>query len=551
MKRYIIGLMLACCMNGYTQEKVQASFVPPFNFPLTFSGNFGELRSNHFHNGLDFRTGGTIGKPVRAIANGYISRIRVTNGSGYVLDVCYDNGYSSTNRHLNGFMPAVAARVEELQYEKESWEVEIVPSPDEYPIKAGEQIAWSGNTGFSMGPHLHMEVYETATGDFIDPILFFKNSIRDTFAPRAQGVMLFPQPGQGVVGGSDRRKIISPNSTHPVEAWGVIGSSIKAYDYMNGIGNHYGVYSVSLSVDGKEVFSSKMDRFSQDETRTINSWTYAGYMKSFIDPGNRLRALKSFNDNRGLIDINEERDYLFSYTLQDAFGNTSRYKFTIRGKRQDIPPVQHREKLLFEWDKTNYLQEPGMSLVVPRGMLYDDVPIYYNVKMDSNAIAFTYQLNNIMVPLHGGCELSIGLRKKPVEDSTKYYMAQVAANGRVISRLKGRYENGFIKANIRELGTYTIALDTVAPKISPVNSRVWGRNRKVIFRLSDSGAGIRSYRGTIDGKFALFRQVNITVPYWECDLDPKRVKRGTTHVVEMTVTDNCGNQSFRKETFIW
>lgn len=551
MKRYIIGLMLACCMNGYTQEKVQASFVPPFNFPLTFSGNFGELRSNHFHNGLDFRTGGTIGKPVRAIANGYISRIRVTNGSGYVLDVCYDNGYSSTNRHLNGFMPAVAARVEELQYEKESWEVEIVPSPGEYPIKAGEQIAWSGNTGFSMGPHLHMEVYETATGDFIDPILFFKNSIRDTFAPRAQGVMLFPQPGQGVVGGSDRRKIISPNSTHPVEAWGVIGSSIKAYDYMNGIGNHYGVYSVSLSVDGKEVFSSKMDRFSQDETRTINSWTYAGYMKSFIDPGNRLRALKSFNDNRGLIDINEERDYLFSYTLQDAFGNTSRYKFTIRGKRQDIPPVQHREKLLFEWDKTNYLQEPGMSLVVPRGMLYDDVPIYYNVKMDSNAIAFTYQLNNIMVPLHGGCELSIGLRKKPVEDSTKYYMAQVAANGRVISRLKGRYENGFIKANIRELGTYTIALDTVAPKISPVNSRVWGRNRKVIFRLSDSGAGIRSYRGTIDGKFALFRQVNITVPYWECDLDPKRVKRGITHVVEMTVTDNCGNQSFRKETFIW
>lgn len=551
MKRYIIGLMLACCMSGYTQEKPQASFVPPFNFSLTFSGNFGELRSNHFHNGLDFKTGGTIGKPVRAIANGYIARIRVTNGSGYVLDVCYENGLSSTNRHLNGFMPAIAARVEQLQYEKENWEVEIVPSPDEYPIKAGEQIAWSGNTGFSMGPHLHMEVYETASGDFIDPILFFKNSIKDTFAPRAQGVMLFPQPGKGVVNGSDRRKVISPNNKQLIEAWGLIGTGIRAYDYMNGVGNHYGVYQVSLSVDGQEVFCSKMDRFSQDETRMINSWTYAGYMKSFIDPGNRLRALKVFNDNRGLIDINEEKDYLFCYTLQDAFGNTSRYKFTVRGKRQEVSPIEHHEKFLFEWDKTNYLQEPGMSLVVPRGMLYDDVPLYYNAKMDSNAIAFTYQLNNIPTPLHGGCELSIGLRKKPVEDSTKYYMVQVAPNGRMISRLKSKYEKGFVKANIRELGTYTIALDTVAPKILPLNSRMWGRNRKVVFRFSDGESGIRSYRGTIDGKFALFRQLNITRPYWECELDPKRVKKGSSHVVEMIVTDNCGNQSFRKETFIW
>ena len=128
MKRYIAALLLACCVEGYAQEKKQAAFVPPFDFPLTLSGNFGEIRSNHFHGGLDFKTGGTIGKPVRALADGYISRIRVTNGSGYVLDVCYHNGYSTINRHLSAFLSPIAERVKKLQYENENWEIES-PNP--------------------------------------------------------------------------------------------------------------------------------------------------------------------------------------------------------------------------------------------------------------------------------------------------------------------------------------------------------------------------------------------------------------------------------------
>ena len=219
MRRYITALMLACCIGGYGQEKKQVTFVPPFDFPLTLSGNFGEIRSNHFHGGLDFKTGGVIGKPVRALADGYISRIRVTNGSGYVLDVCYHNGYSTINRHLSGFVSPIAERVEKLQYEEESWEVEIVPEPGEYPVKGGQQIAWSGNTGYSFGPHLHLDVFETESGDYIDPMPFFQSKIKDTRAPKADGILFFPQLGKGVVDGKQENKIILPNSERPVTEW--------------------------------------------------------------------------------------------------------------------------------------------------------------------------------------------------------------------------------------------------------------------------------------------------------------------------------------------
>ena len=289
----------------------------------------------------------------------------------------------------------------------------------------------------------------------------------------------------------------------------------------------------------------------------INAWTdyeenvkrHNWVMRSQILPGNSLRMLQA-NDEGGVITIDEERDYQFQYTLKDAFGNTSRYHFTVRGKKQPVEPLNHREKYYFAWDKTNYLQEPGLSLVVPKGMLYDNVPLQYQVKADSGAVAFTYQLNDKPVSLHAGCELRIGLRRKPVADTTKYYVARVTPKGTKYS-VEGTYEDGFMKASIRELGTYTVAVDTVPPEIIPVNKNLWGRNGKIVYRLKDEGTGIASYHGTIDGEYALFGRPNIVKSYWECVLDPKHVKKGGKHIVEMTVTDACGNQTVSKETFVW
>ena len=548
IKRLIPAALFALLATaGSAQEAV---FTPPFDFPITFSGNFGELRSNHFHGGLDFKTQGVSGKPMRALADGHLSRIRVTHGSGYVLHVTYDNGYTTICRHLEAFVGEVARRVKALQYEQESWEVDITPEAGEYPVKAGEVIALAGNTGYSFGPHLHLDLIETATNEYIDPLPFFADRVNDHTAPKAEAVMFFPQPGQGVVNGDRKRKSYPVGKISEVTAWGVIGVGIRAYDYMDGVANRYGVHTVTLEVDGQEVFRSVVDRFAYAENPYINSWTHGQYMKSFIEPGNRLRMLHAGNDNRGLVTIDEERPYKFHYTLSDALGNTSHVRFTVQGRPADIAPVEHREKYIFRHDRTNYLQDPGIELLVPKGMLYDDAYLNYEVRADSGDVAFTYQLHDGYIPLHGSCELKIGLRHRPVADSTKYYVAGVGKSGKHYN-VGGRYEDGCMKVRIGELATYTVAIDTVPPVLTPLNPQAWGRTGRIVFQAKDKETGISSYRGTIDGKYALFGKPNSISGNLVCRLDPEHVEKGKRHTLVMTVTDGRGNTTTETYQFTW
>ena len=542
---YLLGLFAISGVQAQNQ-----SFAPPFDFPLTFSGNFGEIRANHFHGGLDFKTGGVSGKPVRALADGYVSRIRVTHGSGYVLHVTYKNGYTTINRHLSAFVGEMARRVEDLQYQKENWEVDITPAPDEYPVHTGQVIALSGNTGYSFGPHLHLDLIEEKTGDYVDPLPFFKKNIRDHTAPRAQGIMLFPQRGEGVVNGSQKPQTFSLKPKKPITAWGVIGAAIRAYDYMEGASNRYGVHTVVLEVDSQEVFRSVVDRFSDPENRYINSWAYGQYMKSFIDPGNQLRMLHAPDGNRGLILIDEERPYHFTYTLSDALGNTSKVSFTVQGKRMEVKPVRHREKYILHWDRVNILQEPGLQVVIPKGMLYEDAYLNYTTRADSGDIALTYRLHDTNIPLHSYCDMSIALRRMPVEDSTKYYVAGVNRRGKKYY-VGGSYEDGRMKVRIRELGTYTVDVDTFPPTLTPVNPKSWGRTGRIVLKPRDRETGIASYRGTIDGHYALFGKPNSINGNLVCELKHARIEKGKTHRLEMTVTDRCGNRTTERYDFTW
>lgn len=555
---------LCAALNASAQVGSSPSFASPFDFPLLLAGNFGELRANHFHGGLDIKTQGVEGKPIYAIEEGYVSRVSIApNGYGNALYVTHPNGYTSVYGHLSGFAPVIARYVMDQHYEQERFDLELTFESSQFPVKRGELIAYSGNTGSSMGPHLHMEIRQTDTNEPTNPLPYYLQKIKDTMPPRATALICYPQEGRGVVNGSTQpqkaaiSKVAGGRTqlSKSLTAWGEVTLGLKANDYMDGTNNSYGVYSVTLLVDGVEVFQSTVDRFFFDENRMINGWTDyeeqkrggGWFMKSSTMEGNRLRMLKA-DAHRGVITISEERPYHCQYLLKDAHGNSSKYEFTITGKRQQIPAEQTNYTQLLRWNETQTIREPGMELVIPKGMLYESVKTQRRVYADSSDIAWTYRVHNKLVPLHTYCPLSIGLRRMPVADSTKYYIAQVVGAQRYY--VGGTYEHGWLTGSVRELGTYTVAIDTIPPKAEPVGRNLWERNKEIVYRLSDGETGIQSFRGTIDGHYAFFTY-NSMRRRLACRMEEARIEKGKRHQLVLEVTDHCGNVTTVKDSFYY
>lgn len=545
----ILALVLGGMLSAQAQHVQESKFCSPFDFPILLSANFGELRPNHFHNGLDIKTQGVTGKPIHCIADGYVSRVAVLHGGyGQAIYVTHPNGLTSVYGHVISFAKNIQACVRQYQYAHETFVCDLKFQPGQFPVKKGDIIALSGNEGASAGPHLHLELRRTETGEYIDPMPYFKHLLKDSKAPVGSLIGIYPIQGKGVVNGASHKKLLAiGNLKQPVHAWGEIYTGISAKDYMDGTSNFYGVHSVTLYVDSVQVFNSTTDKVLPDENRMINGFTdYEELtrtrrliMRSYKLPGNRLRLLHT-NENRGAVTINEERDYHFRYVLEDNFGNRRTYQFIVKGKRQDIPEYKPEANEMLYWNRTNVIQKPGMELVVPRYYVYEDVPLRIDMQGDSSLIAFDYILDAGRTPIHSYCDLSIGLRHMPVADTTKYYIVQKAGKWR--SSMGGKYANGWIKTRVRSLGTFSVDVDTIAPQITPIGQGGWRTSRNIRFRIKDMESGIGSYKVYIDGKFVLFGlKKGILVIQ-----DPEKVKKGVPHKLEVTVTDQCGNMA-RKE----
>ena len=572
-QRFLIHIIsILCCAMPMKAQTAAPEFGVPFDFPLYLSGNFGELRSNHFHGGLDFKTQGVVGKPLLAIADGYISKVTVTAGGyGNALYITHDNGYTSVHGHLDRFLPEIARLVHEKQYAEQSFVVTLEFGPEEFPVRQGEVVAYAGNTGYSFGPHLHMEIRTTDTNEPIDPLPFYKDKIVDNIAPRATRIMVYGAPLLSPQGG----KVLSvsqwenletnkmsvekkePSVSSPLGGnegglvfycWGRISTAISANDYMNGTNNNYGVRYVRFYVDDQLVSSSDVDLFSFDENRLINSWTdYAEqrrsgrwYMRSAIAENNDLRMLRADTD-RGWVTINEERDYHFRYELEDLYGNTAIYRFVVRGVRMEIPKRLPNYYDRMEASRANRFYTKGFELWIPENTLFEDVELAYD-KIDSVADTDQtshYRLSEYPIPLRHAAEITIPVCPKKGIDGKKLYVARVDGNRRVSQG--GTYKYGRITANITELGTYTVCADTVAPKITPIGSTSWRKQGRIVLRIADGQTGIRDYRGTIDGRWVLF-QYSSKNARLTCDLKAEGIGPGK-HEIEIVVTDMRGNKS--------
>lgn len=555
----LAGIILLAGITSNIAEAQQLR--KPMDIPVLLSGNFGELRSNHFHSGIDFKTQGVEGKPIHSVQDGYVSRISVSPwGYGNGLYITHPDGTTTVYGHLQKFSQKITAYLKEKQYEQESFNVNLSLTPDELPVKEGELVALSGNTGSSGGPHLHFEVRDTETEEPMDPIEYYKDLIKDTQAPKIQGIMVYSMPGKGVVNGSRRKLELKPVTakngkqtlTGKIEAWGEIGLAVKGYDYMDNTSNIYGIKDITLTADSQVIFHSNLDRFAFDETRYLNSFTdfeewkehRSFYIKSFVDPGNRLRFIESLN--RGILTIDEPRTYHLTYKLADAFGNTTQLSIRIEGKEQPIPEIDTENAELFHWWSDNRFGAKGIRLTIPKGNLYDDLYFRYSVKEDSAALGATHILHNKPVAFHKSAKLSLRLQTDTLENKQQYGIVRLQ-NGRR-SWTGGVYRNGWVDADIKEMGSYTLGQDLVPPTITPLNPATWVSQQAITLRLSDNLSGVQTYRGEIDGQYVLFEMNSKSVITYH--FDKERLARGK-HTLKLVVTDACGNQSTYTYPFTW
>ena len=536
----IAGLLLA----------IRLAYSSPVDYDIALAGNFGEPRPNHFHCGIDIKTGGVEGKRLLAISDGYVSRVTVgLSGFGNALYITHPDGNTSVYCHLKSFSPSITRLLRRWQYAHESYVADVRLGPLDCPVARGQFIAISGNTGASQAPHLHLELHETQSGHLKDPLDVLGSCINDGQAPMAHAFMAYPVPGKGVFeGGSGKRSyaFTGHKLNRKFRAWGKVGFGIWANDYMEVTYNKYGVRETVLRVDGNEVFRSCVDGIPPTVNRRINYWgdyqhyfRYGTwYLKSFRTPGNTLPFITA-DGNGGIVDFNEERNYHIEYSLADYFGNTSVYEFVVCGNKEDIQGVkQGKQRETMHGDRLSTYSYPGVYVVIPKGMLDDDITLSPRKMVGNDAFSPLYSFYDRPCPLASWAELGIAVRSN-VADTGKLYVK--SNDGKYCG---GRYRDGWVVANIRELGiAYCLAYDSLAPRIVPFGRNSWVSRQRVRVLVTDGESGLMAFKGFLDGEFVLFERIDKTDIY-ECKLPETPVRRlGKQRMLTLVAIDKRKNKS--------
>ncbi len=559
------------------QDSVSPSY---FDLPLRItpylSANFGELRRDHFHSGLDIKTQGVINKPVYAIAPAFVSRINVREkGFGKAVYLDHPNGYTSVYGHLESFSPKLDSIVKNAQYTAELYEQNLVFSDGQIPVERGELLGYSGNTGSSGGPHLHFEIRHTESEEPVDPLFWYKDRIKDTSPPKMLALAIYAIDGQGILLNLDGRESLKEiiqlgqegtavqNSKLPL-VWGKIGLGIKAYNYMNGTNNRYGLSRIRLFLNGEEIFQQDIGRFSFDESRYVNSlvdyeeWVQnrSWIMKSFVDPFNKL-DIYPVRHNDGYIDINQEQVYHFIYELYDVSGNKAQYSFQLQAKRMAIPQEDTTTLFFYPAYKNTYTSR-DIFLEFPEASFYNKLAFGYDYMPPKNVTnpglrnhrLFTgiHKIHQSTVPLHKAALIRIKINDDVLRDKSHYYLAALLPDNK-IEYIEAIYANGFMEGKIPYFGDYTVLSDSLPPKIFLPQLEKNQKNSLIRILVLDDDSGIDTYRCTINGKWALF-EYDYKTNTLTADLKDKRIDLlPADNLLQIYVKDKCGNEKYREWLF--
>lgn len=558
--RFTLPIFLFVCAFGLAQDYYPKDyFGNPLDVTLVLSGSFAELRSNHFHSGLDIKTQQREGLKVYASASGYISRIKISHyGYGKALYITHPNGYTTVYAHLQKFSPEIEAYIKKLQYEKESFEIEVFPNTEELIVEKGEVIAYSGNTGGSGGPHLHFEIRDNQERP-INPLLFGFD-VKDTTLPVIKEVYAYPMDKHSYVNKSNEKqklRLLSlPNGDYTVEniqAYGKIGFAIESTDRQDLAYNNNGVYNIQAFFNGNKKIDIDFKRFSFDETRHLNRFIdYAHYktkkerlQKLFIEPNNPLSIYKD-SDNYGFIRVEDSSSSVYKVAVKDFKNNTSWLTINIEGKKEQDFKVKDSfvSSYYIHADKTNELLYNHISVEFYPETFYDDFYMDFSVSND------TIKLHDDTIPVKKHFKITYDISHYDSADAHKLYIARLVGYKQHPWYSNTTKEKNLMYTITDDLGTYALVADTIEPTIRPINFKdgQWlSKYRYLKVKIDDEGSGISNYRATVNGKWILM-EYDYKTKTLTHDFNDGIITE-TKNNLKVIVTDNVGNNSTFETTF--
>lgn len=500
MHKYIVVLgFLLTTLSTAAQDFAPSA---PLDIPLVLSGTFAELRSNHFHGGIDIKTQGRSGLKVKAVADGYVSRVAVSPyGYGNALYVRHPEGYTTVYAHLNAFAPEIEAWVENTLRDRSKNDGNLYPNADQFPVSRGEMIAFSGNTGGSMGPHLHFEIRDTRTEEPLNP-LEFGIVVKDTRKPDIRGLM-WTQKGI-----AERQKF---NSGDTIEAYSAIAFDLFTTDKQDLANNNNGVYKIVATANGQTFFTAHYHRINFNTTRFINAHVNfeqyfkegVRYTRLYTLENNPLELTESpalttaaFSTAKGWFSVAKDSLVQVDVRIEDYANNTSDLRFFIRG---GDPVLMELPSDRLRWDADNALEIGPVKVNVPEGALYQDT--YFPLKKMREG---EYLIGGGSIALQKHMELRWELDSVQ-ERGVGWFAWELGRNGKK-DAITGEREGNTLVLKTRSTGTYYLDQDVQKPSVRLVQSTPMVRSGSVFmeYRIhaEDDKTGIDRYSARIDDAFA-------------------------------------------------
>ena len=546
-------VLLFVTFINFSQEKYPKNyFRKPLNIPIVLAGTFGELRSNHFHSGVDIKTQGKEGLNVYAAAEGYVSRIKVSQyGFGKAIYITHPNGFTTVYAHLSKYADKIEKHVKTIQYKKERYETgNIYLKKDKFPLKKGEIIAFSGDTGGSGGPHLHYEFRNTATEKIINP-LYFGLLAEDTISPTFKSLIAYPLHTDSRINQQKNRTSIpfknSGNGNYvadKISASGNVGFGVNVFDKLDKATNKNGVFSLEMLVNGKRFYYHDVETFSFSKSKFINlhiDYEYYKKYKSRIQKTHKVtkNKLSIYENliNNGKLTIKNGLNYSVKIIAKDFKGNTSTIKIPIVGKESNVLFSQIKDTTAYKIIAKNFnkFQKENVTIAFPKNTFYNDVFLDFKVE---NGIV---EIHKPTIPLDKNFTLTFNVSKYSEAEKQQLYIANVEYPKYPYYKNTRKKDSTFYTTT-KTLGKYALVSDKEQPKIKLlyIKDNQWiSKFKSLKVEISDIDSGIKNYSATIDGKWILMEYNHKKRVLTYKFSDKKLV--GSKHIFKIVVSDNVGN----------